>query len=114
MKYPREVQEQINILKEYKVNDDLMRFQILHLYPLKLAYPDGYYDSMFFELWGFNYENKLSLQKRLIRTHCDRLNFKNIEVELTQIFADGSTLIRFPYPITFDINGQAISFRRVK
>ena len=54
MGYPKEVREQIEILDKYQVDDTLKAFDIFHLYPGELAYPDGYQDSRFFNLVGFN------------------------------------------------------------
>ncbi len=45
MSIPKEVQERIDLLNNYKVNDKLEEFDICHLYPTKIAFPDGYYDA---------------------------------------------------------------------
>ena len=73
----------------------LKSFHILHMYPKEIAYPNGYYDSRFAEVIGFNCDlmEKRNLGKR------DGVDFwmadKNVEIMMIRIFADGSTMIKF-------------------
>ena len=61
MNYPKEVQECVNFLNEYKENAKLEKFHVLHMYPKGLAYPNGYYESRFFDFVLFNTE---AMEKR--------------------------------------------------
>jgi hypothetical protein len=106
MRYPKEVQNKIDFLKEYKENKMIQFFNILHLYPKTLAYPNGYYDSRNFELVG--YDTKSMMCKHFEGLHDAIFFHKNIEVDVLQIFADGSTLIKFKTQVTVS-EGQAIS-----
>lgn len=92
--------EHIEYLSTYKENDKLQEFNILHLYPGDLAWPNGYVDSRFFNLIGFNHNTmeRRDLGKR------DGLRFApNVTVMLVRIFADGSTLIRFWKPVWVEL-----------
>ena len=92
MKYPKEVQAFIDVLSDYKENNQLEQFDILHLYPKEIAYPNGYYDSRFFELVGFNTVN---LEKRNLGRH-DKVDFDGgCNVRMASVFADGAYLLRF-------------------
>ena len=94
MEYPEEVLKHIKFLSEYKEDDGLTQFNILQLYPLGLCYPDGYYDSRWFNLVAYNY---LTGKMKNYGKH-DGLKFdaRNMPtVDIVRIFADGSTLIRF-------------------
>lgn len=104
MNYPREVQERVDVLATYKEVDNLETFDIFHLYPEELCFPNGYYDSRWFKLVGYNTD---LMQKQNLDRH-DTINIdEGAEVKMCRIFADGSTLIRFRYPIEI-INTQAI------
>jgi hypothetical protein len=91
--YPEEVQARIDVLDNtYEVDDSLMLFNIIHMYPLELACPNGFYDSMFFNAVGYGFEN---MKKRNLGRH-DGLIFDGIvSIDIVRIFADGSTLLRF-------------------
>jgi len=92
--------EYIDFLNKYAQNDKLTHADIFHLYPGRIAYPDGYHDSRFFTLVGFN--TKL-MQKRVMNNK-DGLHInKNAHIYLVRIFIDGSTLIRFNKPEIMDI-----------
>lgn len=94
MNYPKEVQECLDVLKKYNLNENLTTYDIFHLYPKELAYPNGYYDSRFFELFGYNTK---TMEYRKIRV-ADELDFyscKDKDISMMRIFADGSTLIKF-------------------
>jgi hypothetical protein len=103
MKYPIEVEKRIKFLNErYEEDQSVDTFHILHLYPGKIAYPNGYIDSRFFTLWGFNTDKML--KKNLgIRDGLDLTNVldpqESPKVNIIRIFADGSTLIRFLTPV---------------
>lgn len=102
MKYNKIVQEKIDVLNKYTVDVNLSTFNILHLYPEKKpAYPNGYYDSRFFQLWGFNTEtmSKLDLGRH------DGLSMYSPDypkVIIIQIFADGSTLVKFAHKVSVE------------
>lgn len=99
--YPEDVQKYVYHLKDYKLNNSLSEFNILHLYPRSLAYPDGYWDSKFFDLVGYNYE---IMEFRNIAERRDGLDFSNdVIISLIRIFADGSTLIRFKRKVKLNI-----------
>ena len=110
MAFPKEVTEHINILYDYAINEHLKSFHILHMYPKEIAYPNGYYDSRFAEVIGFNCDlmEKRNLGKR------DGVDFwmadKNVEIMMIRIFADGSTMIKFFTPVTYVSLTQAITF----
>lgn len=79
------------ILNKYKINNKLIEGNIFHLYCKKEAYPNGYYDSKFFDLWVFNTDK---MTKRLIEDR-DGLTFVgNAKVDIVRYYIDGSTLIR--------------------
>lgn len=105
MKYPKEVQEHIDALNQYAVDENLKEFDILHMYLGKLAYPNGYYDSRFFDLIGYN---SVSMTKRNLGKH-DGLTATHrcsAKIDIVRIFVDGSTLIRFKSPIAVDFGSQ--------
>lgn len=104
---PQEVQREIDVLEMYTESDALIEFHILHLYPEGISFPNGYYDSRFFNLIGFN---TATMQKRNLGRH-DGINFEGmIEINSTRIFADGSTLLKFRKPIYISSITQAITF----
>lgn len=110
MKYPKEVQKYIDSLSVYKENDVLDKFDIIHLYPGELAYPNGYWDSRFFTLVGFDTEKK---QKRIIKMRDEiapDIDVKSLPLVKARIFADGSTLLKFDPPIMLKICGQSVLF----
>ncbi|MDA3855377.1 MAG: hypothetical protein PF569_03900 [Candidatus Woesearchaeota archaeon] len=98
--YPSKVQSKINLLDKYTLNSDLKEFNVIHLYPKDIAYPDGYYDSRFFDLHCFN-TNK---QEKCIIENRDGILIPNEDVNVwqTKIYADGSTLIQFRQTVTSD------------
>lgn len=92
--YPSEVLSRVKVLETYKVNPKLNKFDIFHLYPKGLAFPHGYYDSQFFDLYCFNSNLK---EKRIIEDP-DALDFefgKPTDLNTVRIYADGSTFLRF-------------------
>jgi hypothetical protein len=120
MKYPTVVQARIDILNIYLEDQSLELFHIIHMYPGKLAYPTGYVDSRYFTLWGFNTD---SMKKRNLGRH-DGLDLWedgdgviSAKIASIQIFADGSTCIRFRHPVYIYLEQCATvaeQFRRVK
>lgn len=102
MKYPLEVQKKIDVLNTYKVVDTLKEFNILHMYPKEIAYPNGYYDSCFFDAVLFN---TVTMEKCVIPNR-DGIQFLSTEKENVisgiLIYADGSTVIVFKKLVTFD------------
>lgn len=100
MDYPEEVQKKIDVLSIYEETKTLARFDIFHLYPNSLCYPNGYYDSRWFTLIGFNTSLKL---KRDLGYH-DGLDFEeNVEVGECRIFADGSTMVKFKHLVKVNL-----------
>lgn len=90
--YPEEVKEKIAVLDSYADDEREDEFDLLHIYPEEIAYPEGYYDSRFFTLVGFNTKR---MTKRNLGKH-DGLTFRGEpSVDIVRIFVDGSTLIRF-------------------
>ena len=92
MKYPKDVLSYVEVLNKYKENDELEYFDIFHMYPGKLAYPNGYYDSRFFELVGYNTK---SMEFKKLGNH-DSLDFmeEKTPISMIRIFADKSTLVK--------------------
>lgn len=103
MIYPDEVQEYIDILDEYEINDNLKEFDIFHMYPREIAYPEGYYDSRFFDLIGYNTE---TMQKCSLGKHDSMVFGGNTKIRSVKIFMDGSTMIRMK-EICIGLNLQA-------
>lgn len=110
MDYPEEVQEYIDYLDEYRVNDNLAVFDIIHMYPKGLAYPDGYYDSQFFDMVLFNTSTK---EKRTVENR-DGLTFYNGIPYMVRmrIFADGSTVIVFNGTMGLDLLFQDVVIKK--
>jgi hypothetical protein len=105
--YPEEVWSMIKVLNEYREIDSPIfnKFDILHMYPQGLAYPDGFHDSRFFELWAFSTRDMVKFKSK--RPH-DELRFTgHADMDIIRIFADGSTFIRFKTPRQIDCKYQA-------
>ena len=87
MDMPEEVKERINFLNLYKINNKLDCGSVFHLYPTKIAYPDGYYDAYFFDLHVFN---KDTMEKRIIkdRDGIKLFNTSNKDITHIGIYAD--------------------------
>lgn len=101
----KRVQEHIDILTtKYKINQSLKHFDIIHMYPKRLAYPEGYIDSMFFDLHLFNTE---TMEKRIIESR-DELSFESVAIRFTRIYADGSTMFKFKHCCKIDIFQSSI------
>lgn len=114
-RYNPTVQGHIDFLEEaYTDNPDLKSFHILHMYPeRKMAYPDGYYDSRFFELIGFNTD---TMERRSLGRHDSLDNRFEMEFKVTMIrvFVDGSTMVKLSSPATFMSMTQGITFQSIK
>ena len=108
MEYPKEVQEKLDILNAYTTDETLMEFHILHMYPGELCYPNGYYDSRFFELVGYNTDE---MTVRELGEH-DAIRFHQPgELTASHVFADGSHAMVFGTAVTLsDPFGQALYF----
>ena len=108
IKYPAEVQERVDFLAQYKVNEDLETCHIMHLYAEGLAYPNGYYDSQFFTLVIYD---TLKMQKREIQSR-DGIDIatKKAGVKMVRIFADGSTLVKFDKTVAISVHQAVVVF----
>ena len=98
---PDKLQVAKNILSVYKEDDDLIWFNILHIYPdyeTKLVDDDCYRNSLKFKAVAYN--TKLKKFKELNYNH-DQLNFRDfwynsvLPLDIFRVFADGSILIIF-------------------
>ena len=107
--YPNEVEGFIDFLDEYTENDTLETCHIMHLHPKGLAYPNGYYDSQFFELVIYNTE---TMQKRNVGKRDGLVFYDNAHIDIMRIFADGSTMVRFSHAVKID-GFQAVHVSRV-
>lgn len=91
---------QVDILNQYTIKEDLKEGDIFHLYGKEEAYPMGYFDSRWFDLWIFNTKTK---EKRLIEDR-DEVTFgERANVMYSRIFIDGSTLIKLSCPVSFEV-----------
>ena len=98
--FPDAVQKYVDAVHKRYTLGSPETFHILHLYPKGLAYPDGYYDSQFFDLHCFNMET----DEKLVIEQRDGLVFDDdVHVDIVRIFADGSTLIRFKHPVRISV-----------
>ena len=91
---PGEAQEIINSLKsDYTPNGDLDTFHIFHMYDTGEygCENEGYADSMFFHLYGYNTD---TMESSYIGRHDGIRIISGTQVDIVRIFADGSTLIR--------------------
>lgn len=102
--YPPDVEVRVKFLDEYKVNEKLNCFDIFHLYPKGLAYPNGYYDSQFFEIIAFNTEK---MEKRNFGSNHDEIDFwEGCVISKAQVYADGAYLIKFSHFVEAVGNSQ--------
>ena len=105
MRYPKGVQEKINVLKIYDLNIELTEYNIFHLYPKGLAYPNGYYDSRFFNLVGYNSETNslcqyiLEAQSIIVNTPKKAAPVSKFQTEFLQSGATFSVLEIGVWPI---------------
>ena len=99
-KYPKEVQERVDLLdriyKEVPFEASKV-WNIVHLYPKGIAYPDGYYHARFFDLWVFNTKTH---EKAVVKQRDGLSLDEDVAIKTIQIFADGSTLVEFREPMT--------------
>ena len=103
-KIPSDVQEYIDVLKKYTENIELKSFHIIHMYAGDLAFPDGYYDSRFFNLIGYNIK---TMEFRNLGKHDGLHLFDDVKVNIVRIFADGSTLIKFSDAVEIGFTQEA-------
>jgi hypothetical protein len=103
MEYPEEVQSYLDVLKSYEENKNLEEFNLFHMYPEEeLCYPNGYYDSRWFNLVGYNTKK---MEFKYLGKH-DGLDFEPYyipKIDIARIYADGSTLIRFYDLVNIDL-----------
>jgi len=106
VKYPKVVQEKIDFLQKYEWNINLKEFNIFHLYPGEIAYPNGFHDSRFFNLVGFNTE---LMKKRDLGRH-DSLDFwrEKPNILFARVFADGAFLIKMNCLVEAESNTQTV------
>lgn len=109
MNYSKEALEIIYILNTYEEVNTLNTVDLIHLYDTGRVCIDddsGYHDSRHFTLWGFNVELK---QKTNLGIH-DAVSFVEGNLVLfVRIFLDGSTLIKFKYPVAYALT-QDVKF----
>jgi len=97
-------QEAIAQLNEYAWAENQSNITILHMYPGKLAYPEGFYGDRWFQLVGYDDVSKTRVD---LGQH-DRINIEDGGVvRHVEIFADGSTLVMFGKPVEVDDNQAA-------
>ena len=77
------------LLKNYKQNDDLTEFDIIHMYPTRQTRDEGYINQMFFNAVMFNTSK---METRTIEDR-DGLDLDKAVVKSVHIFADGSTMV---------------------
>lgn len=100
--------KQISILDKYTINPNLLVGNIFHIYPKDIAFPDGFHDSRFFDLWLFNSE---TMEKRLIENRDGITYDSGVQIYMTRVYIDGSFFIRFMDMIELDIY-QCIQVRK--
>jgi len=109
-KYPKEIRHFLKILNKYEYCNELEKFDILHLYPKKLAYigNKGYWDTKMFRAIGYNTKN---MTKRKLGLH-DSLMMENdiaeINIKIITIYLDGSTMIKFTSPVIIYGTAQSL------
>lgn len=112
-RYPPEVRYYLDLLDRYDVVpfDASREWNIVHLYPKGLAYPDGYYHARFFDLWMFNTE---TTEKAVIERRDGLSLGEEVEVKTIQILADGSTIVEFRQPVKIHPTQNVVVERAVK
>jgi hypothetical protein len=101
MRIPKQVQQKIDLLNDYEIDNKLDKGNIFHLYKTKLAYPNGFYDSYFFKIHMYNTGQK---KKRIFETEFDAIRLYQLtdyDIFNIGIYADGSTYIEFRTTHTF-------------
>ena len=107
---PNEVAKNIDFLDTYEWSDDEILFDLFHLYPKELAFPNGFYDARFFHLIAYN---STTMKRRNFGRNHDKINLWKIPCSELKIFADGSTLLKLETPLEI-LPGQLVSFSEVK
>jgi hypothetical protein len=111
MRYPKVVQDRIDILNKYTESDTIQEFDILHLYSGDLAHKGnwGYIEARRFVLIGYDTS---TLQKRNLGTH-DAIYFdETIPIYIVMVYADGAFLIKFDCKITGNFTSQAVFIKK--
>ena len=108
MKIPEEVQERIDFLETgYTEVHSPIEADIIHIYPSEvLCYPNGLYDSRWFNIVFFNTEERV--RYRSTRKHDQVISAWGTAIREFRVFADGSFLIKFHSLKSFEF-GQDIS-----
>jgi hypothetical protein len=83
------IQDYIDILDTYTVNNELGSCDILHLYPQRPAHPDGYPDMQFFTCVIFNTRT----MEKCVLYNKDSIDTSFSNVRGVGIYIDGSTII---------------------
>jgi hypothetical protein len=104
-----EVQERIDLLDKYEFDDDISTFHSIHLYKKELAYPDGFYDSYFFEVIGYN--ETVGKRKNLGK-HDGIALTESAHVDNILLYADDSVYIGFRELVFVSSPYQAIEFSK--
>jgi hypothetical protein len=87
-------------LDNYKINPELKSANLFHLYNKGNAFPDGYYDSNFFDLYCYN---TLTKEKRIIEDR-DGISINDgVQIDMIRIFIDGSYFFRLKTVESIDI-----------
>lgn len=110
MRYPEEVQTYVDFLRTYINDPKLKTARIFHMYPGKLAYPMGYWDSRLFALMAYN-TNKRTCRNLGDHDSLDFLDALPPNVKI-RIFADGSTIVILPKHVNCEFPTQAMSLRK--
>lgn len=93
-------ENQIEVLDSYEINNSLEEANIFHLYAKENAFPNGYFDSKFFDLHIYNTESR---EKRIVE-HRDGLAFGNdVRINMSRVFIDGSFFIKLKNIESIDI-----------
>ena len=97
------------LFNSYTENLNLEYIDILHIYDTQdkcIENNRGYHDSRFFTIIGFNTETK---EKITLTRKFDGIYYLgNVELYLTRVFYDGSTLLRFKKPYKIEYSSQVI------
>lgn len=93
----------IDSLNTYEYDESLKTFNLFHIYQREYTGDAGFADSCFFDLVGYNFEQK----KRSKFERRDGLRLE-AQPDIIRIYADGSTLVRFENLVTVDPWQEAV------
>jgi len=102
-----------NVLESYEVNDDMKKFNILHIYDTGEKCREdhsGFLDSRHFDLWAFNSETN---EKRFLGRHDGIISYDGISVFIIRVFIDGSLFVRTTKMVSIDFFTQEIVLKEV-